>query len=146
MLEAVGLGADEERVYLQLVITFETDPVRLAARLEMAPDDVRRALGALHAKGLVRPTTDPESYTPTPPDVGFGPLLLAQQEALEGARRMVAQLGESYHESLRRRDAGQLVEVITGREALRQQLHDLQLGAREEVVARSASARSAGTG
>lgn len=136
MLEAVGLGGDEERVYLELVTTLDTDTAALARRLGLAPATVRQTIMALQAKGLVRTSgTQPAAFVPTPPDVGLGPLVLRAQELLEDARQAVAALDDTYHRGVRRRDPGRLVEVITGRQALRRQLHDLQLGAQAEVVA-----------
>jgi predicted transcriptional regulator len=136
VLEAVGIDGMEERVYRELVATFDADPGVLAQRLDASPAVVRSSLESLQSKGLVRRVAgDSSAYLPTPPDVGLGPLLLRGQEALEGARQDVSQLTETYHRGVRRRDHGRLVEVITGGDALRRQLHDLQLGARTEVVA-----------
>jgi DNA-binding CsgD family transcriptional regulator len=75
-----------------------------------------------------------ESYMPAPPDVSLGPLLVHGQEKLELARAAVSQLTEEYRGSARRRDSAQLVEVVTGVDAIRRQALNLQLGAREEMA------------
>lgn len=135
MLEATGLDADEECVYRLLVTTFEGDPAVVAERLGLAADRAVAVLESLHGRGLVTRTDGPPArYQANPPDVALGPMLLRGQEALEGARTAVNQLSEEYRSSVRRRDANQLVEVITGAPALRQQLRNLQLSAREEMV------------
>lgn len=135
MLESLGVRPEQERVYRELIATFDTDPVVLAARVGFSPEEVRRCLDGLHAAGLIRRGPGGElDYIPVPPDVGLGRLLVREQDALENARRAVSALTERYHASARRRDAAQLVEVVTGRGALREQLRALQLGAGREVV------------
>ena len=135
MLEATGIDAEEERVYRLLVATFDGDPGSIADRLGTDPAGALSLLESLRSKGLVsRHAGPPARYLPVPPDVGFGPLLLRGQETLEWARGEVARLTEDYRTSARRRDAAQLVEVVTGTAAIRQQLANLQHGAREEIV------------
>lgn len=46
----------------------------------------------------------------------------------------MSDLADEYRSSIRRRDAGQLFEVIVGRPAIRQQIRNLQLGARKELL------------
>ncbi len=135
MLEATGIDAEEERVYRLLVATFDGDPGSIADRLGTDPAGALSLLESLRSKGLVsRHAGPPARYLPVPPDVGFGPLLVRGQETLEWARGEVARLTEDYRTSARRRDAAQLVEVVTGTAAIRQQLANLQYGAREEIV------------
>ncbi|MGV9898426.1 LuxR C-terminal-related transcriptional regulator, partial [Streptomyces tendae] len=55
-------------------------------------------------------------------------------EALDLAQHEAARLIESYRDTMRRRDAGQLLEVITGAEALRQHLRQIQTSVREEML------------
>jgi DNA-binding CsgD family transcriptional regulator len=135
MLEGTGIHADEERTYRLLVESFDGDPASVAERLGMDAAKSLAVLESLRAKGLVsRHAGPPARYLPVPPDVGFGPLLLRRQEKLEWARGEVARLTENYRASARRRDAAELVEVVTGSAAIRQHLTNLQHGAREEIV------------
>ncbi|WP_222851425.1 LuxR C-terminal-related transcriptional regulator [Phytoactinopolyspora mesophila] len=136
MFEAVGLSAAEERMYRLLVGVVEADSVAMAAMLEVTASEAQNVLDSLHAKGLVSRRVNGESvrFTVTAPDIGLGPLLLSGQEALERARGAVAHLADEYRSSVRRRDATQLVEVVTGAPAIRQQLRNLQLGTREESL------------
>lgn len=134
MLDAIGVTGDEEQVYRLIVGTFDAQPDQVARRLGFSPSRVAAILRSLHAKGLVsRVTADEPRYVPTPPDVAFGPLLLRGQESLEGARSAVSQLADEYRGVARRRDAAELVQIITGRAAIRQQLTNLQVGARNEM-------------
>ncbi len=135
MLDAIGVTGDEERVYRLLVGMFDAGPVQLAQQLRLTPSQVSAALRSLHAKGLVSLVTGDEvRYAPTPPDVAFGPLLMRGQESLEWARAAVNRLAEDYRGGARRRDATQLVEVISGSAAIRQQVANLQAGARHEML------------
>lgn len=135
MLEATGVGEDEERIYRLLITGLETDPAKIGKQAGLDVEQTVAVLESLHAKGLVSRVSGSESgYAPTPPDVGFGPLLLRSQEQLEWARSAIAQLSEEYRSSVRRRDATQLVEVLVGQAAIRQQLRSLQLSARREIV------------
>lgn len=132
MLEAAGLSDDEEGVYRLLVGALDGAPDAVAAKLDVSPEHAARLLDSLQAKGLVSRVNG--RYVPNPPDVALGPLLLRGQESLEWARTAVTQLTEEYRGSLRRRDAGQLVEVLTGAAAIRQQIRNLQQSARHEIV------------
>jgi DNA-binding NarL/FixJ family response regulator len=68
-----------------------------------------------------------------PPDAAFGPLLLRGQEALEAARGRVHELVEAYRDGERRRDSARLVEIVTGTAAIRQQVMNMQVGARSDL-------------
>jgi DNA-binding NarL/FixJ family response regulator len=136
MLEDAGLGPEEERAYRILVRLAKADPDEMAQRLALPVQRAGQLLDTLHAKGLVakaHPGTG-DAYRPLPPDTALAPFLLKRQESLDAARQAVADLAEEYRASVRRRDADQLVEVITGATALREQLRQLQDSAREEML------------
>lgn len=134
MLEAIGMTPDEERVYRAVVGAFQAEAAEIAGQLGTTVDDVLGALRSLHAKGLIsRVSPNGQRYAPVPPDVAFGPLLLRGQESLEWARNAIAALDDEYRSSARRRDSAQLVEVVTGRSAIRQQLLNLQSSVRHEM-------------
>ncbi|MEV6056887.1 LuxR C-terminal-related transcriptional regulator [Streptomyces sp. NPDC052107] len=133
MLEVLGVSGDEERVYRVLVAGHRSGPQEIAARLGMSVSDVEPLLTALLDKRLVS-RTRADQFVPAPPDVALGPLLVDGQAELERARATVGQLAEQYRTNVRRRDSAQLVEVLTGAEAIRQQALSLQRDAREEML------------
>ncbi|MDK0522399.1 LuxR family transcriptional regulator [Streptomyces sp. ML-6] len=135
MLEIAGIGAAEERVYRHLVEVRGAGVDEIVQRLHIPEREAVSLLSSLHDKGLVGrlPGDDGMRYVPVPPDVALQPLLARGQEALEWARRGVEQLAEEYRAGGRRHDAGQLVEVITGAGAIRQQLRQLAYGARSDL-------------
>lgn len=134
-LEAAGLGSEQERTYRMLVRLGVVPARHLADLLGLDEAAVQEVLAGLQALGLVTTVDgDPPRYAPTPPDVGFAPLLRSGLEALDQAREVVTQLTDEHRAASRRRDANQLVEVITGAGAIRQQLRSLQLGTRSEIL------------
>jgi sugar-specific transcriptional regulator TrmB/DNA-binding CsgD family transcriptional regulator len=134
-LEAAGLGPIQEQVYRLLVRDGEAPAGHVAEVLRLGDDELRRVLTDLQSVGLVTSVGgDPPRFAPTPPDVGFAPLLRRGMEALDRARSSVNELTEEHRASIRRRDANQLVEVISGTDAIRQQLRNLQLSTRSEML------------
>lgn len=133
-LIGAGVGPDEERVYRLLVGVGDATAGVVAERLRTESSEVEPLLERLAEAGLVRTAGSPRRYAPTPPDVGFAPLLLRGTEAVDRARATVAQLTDEYRAAVRRRDADQLVEVVTGVEAIRQQLRTIQLSTRSEML------------
>ena len=132
MLEALGLTAAEERVYRAVVVGHRAVVSELAAQLDVTAGALDPLLQALIDKGLVSRVGG--RYVPAPPDVALGPLLVHGQAELERARAAVGQLAEQYRKGVRRRDSTQLVEVVTGAEAIRQQALQLQREARTEML------------
>lgn len=135
MLSAAGLSAKEEAAYRLLVRTAGVEPAELAEELGVESEAARRALGSLLAKGLARAVPgEPDRFTAVAPDVALAALLHRRQEEVDRARQAVEQLTGEYLAHSRRREAAQLIEVITSRTALREQLRLLQDNARHEVV------------
>lgn len=134
-LRAAGLGPEQERVYRLLVRVGEASARHIAEVLGLEDDEVGALLADLRSVGLATSTGgEPARFAPTPPDVGFAPLLRRGVEALDQARSIVNELTDEHRASIRRRDANQLVEVITGTDAIRQQLRNLQLSTRTEML------------
>ncbi|WP_121710144.1 helix-turn-helix domain-containing protein [Streptomyces sp. E5N91] len=135
VLEIAGLSPDEESVYALLVTFGRAGAADLAERDGMPVERMDRVLESLTAKGLASPTDGvPRLYQAAPPDVALLPRLKRSAEALDLAQHEAARLIESYRDTMRRRDAGQLLEVITGAEALRQHLRQIQSSVREEML------------
>ncbi|MER6951559.1 helix-turn-helix domain-containing protein [Nonomuraea sp. NPDC000554] len=135
MLSAAGLSAEEEAAYRILVRTAGVEPAELAQELGIESEAARRALGSLLATGLARAVPgEPDRFIAVAPDVALAARLHRRQEELDRARQAVEQLREEYLAHSRRREAAELIDVITSRTALREQLRLLQDNARHEVV------------
>ncbi|MFE4590276.1 helix-turn-helix domain-containing protein [Streptomyces laurentii] len=135
VLELAGLSADEEAVYGLLVASGRAGATDLARQCGLTDTRTRHALDALAAKSLVNPSDGPPRlYQAAPPDVALLPRLKRSSDALDLAQREAARLIDTYRDTMRRHDAGQLLEVVTGAEALRQNLRRLQNCARDEML------------
>ncbi|WP_316745750.1 helix-turn-helix domain-containing protein [Streptomyces sp. MK7] len=135
VLEVAGVSGEEESLYGLLVAYGQATPADLAQRAGLSHADAARILDSLTSKGLASHTDGtPRAYRATPPDVALLPRLKRSADALELARIEAARLVESYRDTIRRHDAGQLLEVITGAEALRQHLRQIQTSAQAEML------------
>lgn len=134
-LEAAGLGPAQESVYRLLVRVGDAPASHIADVLALPHAAVAPLLTDLQSVGLITTISgDPPRYAPTPPDVGFAPLLRQGMEALDRARSTINELTDEHRATTRRRDANQLVEVITGTDAIRQQVRNLQLSTQSEML------------
>ncbi|MEU9703836.1 helix-turn-helix domain-containing protein [Streptomyces sp. NPDC047981] len=134
-LEAAGLTGDEEAGYRALVALTVGSAEDVAARVGRGAAEMRGVLASLEGKGLVGTVPDrPGRFAPVAPDVALLPRLRQRAEAIDRARTELAELTEVYRGNIRRRNADQLIEVITGAEALRLRLRELQDQARHEMV------------
>lgn len=135
MLEAAGVSQEQESVYRALVTAGRTTAEDLAHRTGTSSADCTRVLEALVSLGLASHTDGaPRVFLAVPPDVALLPRIKNTYDALDVARGEADRLIEVHRETQRRHDAGQLLEIITGAEALRQRLRRIQAGAREEML------------
>ncbi|MER6205895.1 helix-turn-helix domain-containing protein [Streptomyces graminifolii] len=135
MLEAAGLTVVEETVYRLLVGAVTASAQELAQQSELPHDTLEAVLAALTGKGLASPTDHvPPQYSAVPPDVALLPRLQRRTDELDKARSTVTDLLDLYRSTRRRQDAGQLIEVITGAESLRQHLRQMQDNASHEML------------
>ncbi|MFJ6728616.1 MULTISPECIES: helix-turn-helix domain-containing protein [unclassified Streptomyces] len=135
MLEAAGVSPAQETVYRHLVASGRAPSAEVARRTGAPAAETDAALAALTEMGLVSHTDGvPRVYQAVPPDVALLPRIKAGADALDLARAEAARLVQAHQDTLRRHHAGQLLEVITGAEALRQHLRRIQATAREEVL------------
>ncbi|MGW9032208.1 helix-turn-helix domain-containing protein [Streptomyces sp. NPDC055722] len=135
MLEAAGLTAIEETVYRFLVTATTGTAHNIAEQTRLPPATIRSVLAALCKKGLVTLTDgDPRHFAAIPPDKALLPRLQRHADALDQARTAITDLLDSYRNTRRRQDPGQLIELITGASALRQHLRHMQHNARHEML------------
>jgi sugar-specific transcriptional regulator TrmB/DNA-binding CsgD family transcriptional regulator len=133
-LEPVGLSEADSRVFLAIADAPRITPGELAEQLDISPSGVRRALAQLVASGLVtKLVARPPRYVPAPPDVAVDALVVRRQEQLERLRADARELASRVRVAPGRSSVD-LLEVIEGSEAIQQQMAQLQLGAREEVL------------
>lgn len=130
MLEALGLTAGEEAVYRFLIATPGT-AADLVTALDRPAFQVETDLAALAGRGLVSRHGD--RYAAAPPSVALGGLLTARREELRTAELAIVALAEQHRTAAADRAVGDLIEVVTGVEAVRQRFLQIQWAARERV-------------
>jgi len=134
-LEAAGVSDAEESVYRHLVTAGQASAGDVATRTGLSPAEAEAVLDALAVKGMASHTDVlPRRFRATPPDVALIPRLKRNADALDLARAEATGLLQVYRDTMRRRDASELIEVITGAEALRQHLRQIQASAQDEML------------
>jgi len=132
MLDAVGLTAEQQAVYLALLDTSPATPAELRDRVPGAR--VRPAIAALEGAGLIsRLTGQPVRYQPAPPDMALEVLVRAREQELQRVRLDMARLAERFRADHGSTRPEEVVEVVTTRDATLQRWEQLQRSARHEV-------------
>ena len=135
MLEVAGLSGEQEAVYRFLVTAGGATEGDVARLTGTSAADSTRVLHSLVREGLADHSDDtPRVFRAVPPDVALLPRIRRTAEALDAARATADQLLEAHRDTARRHDASRLLEVVTGAEALRRRLRQIQSEAREEML------------
>jgi predicted transcriptional regulator len=132
MLDVLGLADAEERAYRQLV---QSSPgsvadVAEATGLEMLP--ATQALAALEAKGLVARAPS-GGFVASPPSVALGGLMVQRLQELRRAEVDLETLNGLYHQGVADRGSSDVIDVVSGAQAVAQRFAQLQRAARREV-------------
>lgn len=135
MLNVLGLDPAEEATYRALVALPSASATELAARLDLDVTVVRPALVNLSEKGLVATSTTAEHYVASPPMVALGALVRERQDDLARARSELELLTEQYRGAAAQRTVTDVIDVVTGAEAVAQRFAQLQRSARGQVHA-----------
>lgn len=134
MLDAVDLDATEQAVYEALLDRSPATLGDLDAALTLGSERVRAVVATLESRGLVsRAPGAPPRFVAVSPEVALDVLFLEKEEQLKRGRLYAAQLASRYHRAASRRDPAELVEIVTGRAAVRLRFEQLQRGARTQV-------------
>lgn len=134
MLEVLGLSDLEERAYVALLASAGASLTEVASDAGTNDRRVRDALRSLEAKGLVSRRAGNESqFVPAPPDTAIELLILRRQEELESARLFASELLHRF-QSVKQTKPMELVEIVSGREAIAQRFEQIQLLAKDEML------------
>lgn len=134
MLEEIGLGGDEERVYLALLRQPARTTEELAARLGLSAEAVAGPVERLAGRGLL--TVDSGGHDRlrvVPPDLALSPLLLRRQVRLQRARDVVARLAGDYQARAALHAPETVAETVVGQAAVADSYTEIQRAARAEV-------------
>jgi predicted DNA-binding transcriptional regulator len=136
VLQAIGVSALGERVYATLLDTPRASEAEVAAVLQLAEREVAAAVGELETLGLLSRLADADrTIVPAPPAIAIEALALRRRQELDEAV-LAASHYASVHAARHLVDqasGADLVEVVTGRDALTSHFAQVQLGARRSM-------------
>lgn len=126
MLAALGLSLEEESAYRALL------GVPSATAAEIGGRDVEHTLARLVDLGLAIPT-GVDGYAAAPPAMALGALLGARRDELRAAERALVTLAEEHRVAVAGRSLGELIEVVSGVDAIRHRFLQVQAAARDQI-------------
>lgn len=132
-LGALGLSARAEEVYRALVRREASNPDELARLLGLPAREIIDALADVVEQGLAAPMG--HRYVAAPPPVALGALLRQRRDELRQAENELVLLAEEHRNASSERSVGDLVEVVTGRDAVAHRFAQVQRAARQGVRA-----------
>lgn len=132
MLGWLGIEPEVEAVYRRLLGEPSAEPEELAAALGVPEPTVSAALVRLAQSGLVR-RTDDDQYVAAPPAVALGALITEHRDGLRLAEQALATLAEEHRAAAAGRDIDELIEVVTGVDAIRHRFSQVQQAAHTEL-------------
>lgn len=136
MLDVLGLDPAEEAAYRALVTLPSASVSELASLLEVDVSVVRPALRSLGEKGLVATSSASNGqFVASPPMVALGSLVRERQDDIDRVRSELESLTEQYRGAAAQRTVTDVIDVVTGTEAVAQRFAQLQRSARSEVLA-----------
>jgi len=132
-LKAIGVSDLQLQMYRSLLRQPGATPTELATRLGVGRHAARAALTGLERLGLVtRMLGVGQYFVPTAPDVGLEALILRRSADLEQVRSLATQLMDDFRSGSQAK-VPDLVELVTGTDAVNRRFEQLQLSAKREV-------------
>ncbi|MFB7865982.1 transcriptional regulator TrmB [Streptomyces sp. NPDC056069] len=132
MLDALGLEPDDERVYRTLVGRPQSTVDLLSDLLVLSHAHVDRALSRLVAWGLATRAADAR-FTAAPPAMALGALISQRRDGLRTAEQALVTLAEEHRAAMTGSSITDLIEVVTGVDAIRHRFLQVQQAARTQV-------------
>lgn len=144
LLDGLGLSACAEALYRRLLTAPGLTAADLNRRLDLPPDQIEAGLRSLSALGLIvadqgggdQGAGDPAqrvTWHATAPDIALEALVRGREAELMRLRGRVEELMRGYRRGRQAAEPDELVEVITGREAIAGCWRALQDGARSSL-------------
>ena len=134
MLDAIGIRPEAEGVYEALLGGQPAAFDGLMSATGLPRQRLRVALRTLEAHGLIsRVSGSPTRYVVTDPGIALDVLLLEREQQIKRARVRAQELAERHHQAAAGRNPAELVEVVTGRQAVTQRVDQAQRSARREI-------------
>ncbi|MFJ2931507.1 transcriptional regulator TrmB [Streptomyces sp. NPDC087219] len=132
MLDVLGLDPDDERVYRALLGRPDSTAVLLADLTVLSQAHVDKALSRLVEWGLATRSAD-ERFTAAPPAMALGALISQRRDGLRMAEHALAAFAEEHRAAMTGSSISDLIEVVTGVDAIRHRFLQVQQAARTQV-------------
>lgn len=134
MLEPLGISIDEEKIYLFLLARPRASQREIVEGTGLAAARVRASLAVLESKAIVtRSVGRSPRFIPSPPSVTLQGLVYRRLGEIEQAKAEAEAVMDKLY-ATEARSPADLVEVITGEDAVRQRTLQMLLGAEREVL------------
>jgi DNA-binding NarL/FixJ family response regulator/predicted DNA-binding transcriptional regulator len=138
-LAPLGVSPASEQIYRLLAGRAGATAADIGDELGIGSDTVAAALAAMSEAGLVAraggTAGGDTKFVAAPPSVSLGSLVNQQRDDLRRAEHVVAELAEVYRVAVGARAGRELIEVVTGVEAIRHRLEQVQRAAMGELLA-----------
>lgn len=135
MLEPLGMGPVDERVYRAVLRSPGATAQAVASVTGLPPPLTRAALARLAAARLVRrQPSRPITFLATPPDIAITALVNERQADLERARLAIPELLAAHREATATTRPDTLVEVLTGPDVGHKRFLEIQAAATTELL------------
>ncbi|MET8860642.1 transcriptional regulator TrmB [Streptomyces sp. NPDC004579] len=134
MLDVLGLEPDDERVYRALLGRPGSTTGALSDLLSLTRAQADNALSRLVTWGLVTGSAD-DRFTAAPPAMALGALISQHRDGLRAAEHALVTLAEEHRAATTANGIGDLIEVVTGVDAIRHRYLQVQQAARTQVRA-----------
>ena len=131
MLGLLGIEPGVEVVYRRLLGEPSATADGLAAALGRPAGEVTAALARLTESGLA--TVTDGVFVAAPPAVALGALITEHRDGLRLAEQALATLAEEHRAAAAGRDIDELIEVVTGLDAIRHRFQQVQQAAKSEL-------------
>ncbi|GIF99627.1 helix-turn-helix domain-containing protein [Catellatospora citrea] len=132
MLGVLGLEPEEEFVYRALLGRPSATAMLLADLLGRPEAVVEKALSRLVDAGLAL-RSGGEAFVAAPPAMALGALITERRDGLRIAEQALVTLAEEHRAAVAGRSISELIEVVSGVDAIRHRFQQVQQAARTEI-------------
>ncbi|WP_336205341.1 helix-turn-helix transcriptional regulator [Nonomuraea sp. LPB2021202275-12-8] len=134
VLEAIGLGHQDEAVYDALVRRTQATVSEIVHDCHLPESAARKILQSLVTLGLAtRSTGRPTRYVAVSPDSSLEAIVRERERALHDVRSHVRSLMDVYRANTRFAHPGELIEVISGRDEVNHRWVQMQQNTRAQM-------------
>jgi sugar-specific transcriptional regulator TrmB/DNA-binding CsgD family transcriptional regulator len=130
----LGLGEDENAVYVYLLGTKPSTVEDVRAATDLGRAQARRALARLERAGFVHPAPDGSRRYAAAPPTAVDAAILRKLADLREAQGQISHFAAQYHATRLEAEGAGVFEVIRGAEALYERTHDMVTSARHEAL------------